>query len=1631
MASASRSRAQRKKHTRHWSSPVVDNAAPSTLQRALEVSKPEDEDEQEADAVASEVMRKEETASNGSDGSKTGDKGASNGEHASNSGVWPSLPQPVTVRREATTQEAEELQREPEEDEEKDAEDETLQRAVDGAAGSDDDDKQAPLRGLGGGCTSCSVQRKEENAAKDEDETPDTAQAALVVGRTDDPQEREADEVAERVMRMEDSDITEPSQSDDTIRRAPTSDTLQCTQTSEDDEDNATAPLRGLGGGCSSCGVQREEEDEDEEREATAHQKTATLRYAPVVLAHLSSFRNPEPTERSRYKPVVLGGQKIPTPISNQIAELRQNGGAPLPRMVRRDFEKRFGQDFSQVRVHDGEGPATIAQQLRAKAFTLGKDVVFGRGHYRPDTETGKRLLAHELTHVVQQRGKALDLGRSPTQEKLGRARLDDPLERKADAVADQAKAGTGSGAAFDGTRGLGREHARGAGETGVGSAGPQPDAERSTAAVIAPSSLASTSGSPLPTSVRRRVEPILRQNLEHVRVHSDPKANRAAAEIRAKAFTYRNHIFLGVTQEASDISLIAHEATHVVQQGLGHAQDVLQREPEEQLRVGQKCVVRTPQGGNLLLRLQPVHDTILNGDRGQPNTVGNIKSGTVAVIKEVRQYDWFVVEAETIEYGKRTGFVHKKYLFNYVPEALPTPTFAAPSTQFNSGPSEAEQDQPARTKAKADAQAIHGALGFLNDYDTLTRVLSQSPALVKLIVQIYDAETSLTGKGLWADFQKYLSSSRLEFYAALLKRAGISNESIATSYARNAQRGTNSHWITARPNVRTAVPGTKITYSVEMGPELYATGSFYTYQWMVINDPMTGKKGGAPAVVMGPATASWDAIWDFAGTHLVVCRVQFYSKQGGSWSGHEAQTPEYIEYQQTVSTEKDVVSHELDKTQPREDPGDQLRVLQAYRDALLTAEKQQGSGKLDPKTKEALDRQVTKMEERLVSSKGMKRYPIRAVHVAAETATVSKLNVFVARTATTEGRETWTLVDITNPTDRRLTGEYTGSGTDAREAIKNAIDSWDSNNRYPKGLLRVKIPAETGANLDAELKTDGASFWDSIADFFNQVGFWAGLAALGSAVALSVAPDPTISKVAAVALWTSILAGTAGASISMIQRHAEGMSTPTEDAFDTLTIVGNILGARWALGATVKGLALQGTRMGTAVVIGRFGTDIAQGILLSVEFAKQYELILAEQDPKRRTDQLVALLGKAALSGGLLILSMKGNKADLEAVGAKNVDLRRLGNPKETIDVTPPKEVETSRGSTPSVKGNGAKTVTDANEAVRSGAGVEAPTPRTTELVAETESPIGNASIRGNPASGAPTIDAPNTPPAMVRLAQEAHPIYARELEPARRQIETIFAGLGRVEARAKDPVSAANRLQRAVEKFGAKVTNVPEAIENLWDAIGTRLVLADPSAKGVDEVVSRLARAIETGELKVVEINNLSGAGGKPYFSAQNFEKLKLAGSGVGQRINTNSAKAMNSGYTVATVYIEHANHVRGELQIIGPRVQEVANLEHIPYDIALGKPLVRNVPPDVGRELSEKLAPIERAMEKLSPANKLAYDNYLNQSYIHARNLELGLPSTPPRFPVELDQVLNMKNIEAIQNEVIRIRNRFGSK
>lgn len=77
--------------------------------------------------------------------------------------------------------------------------------------------------------------------------------------------------------------------------------------------------------------------------------------------------------------------------------------GGPLPTATRRLMEERFGYDFSRVRVHHDFSSQQTASLLRAAAYTVGTDIFFGAGYYAPDTLAGRRLIAHELAHVVQQ----------------------------------------------------------------------------------------------------------------------------------------------------------------------------------------------------------------------------------------------------------------------------------------------------------------------------------------------------------------------------------------------------------------------------------------------------------------------------------------------------------------------------------------------------------------------------------------------------------------------------------------------------------------------------------------------------------------------------------------------------------------------------------------------------------------------------------------------------------------------------------------------------------------------------------------------------------------------------------------------------------------------------------------------------------------------------------------------------------------------------------------------------------------------------------------------------------------------------------------------------------------------------
>jgi Domain of unknown function (DUF4157) len=210
------------------------------------------------------------------------------------------------------------------------------------------------------------AQGKKTDSSFKKDEPPlffcPTIQTKLAVNQPGDPYEKEADSMAEKVMRME-----EPGSSryDNKSFFKPSNYLLQKQHPQEDEPDKEIVHRKEMSNihrKCAEC-----------EEENTVHRKE------------------------------VLGSEEIKDhQLDNYISSLH-TGGYPLPESTRNFFEPRFNQNFSNVRVHSDNEAAQSAQSINALAYTSGNNIVFGRHQFSPETAEGKKLLGHELTHVVQQ----------------------------------------------------------------------------------------------------------------------------------------------------------------------------------------------------------------------------------------------------------------------------------------------------------------------------------------------------------------------------------------------------------------------------------------------------------------------------------------------------------------------------------------------------------------------------------------------------------------------------------------------------------------------------------------------------------------------------------------------------------------------------------------------------------------------------------------------------------------------------------------------------------------------------------------------------------------------------------------------------------------------------------------------------------------------------------------------------------------------------------------------------------------------------------------------------------------------------------------------------------------------------
>ena len=107
------------------------------------------------------------------------------------------------------------------------------------------------------------------------------------------------------------------------------------------------------------------------------------------------------------------GGMAVSSQMEGRLNSM-QGGGQTMPDGLRNMMERGFNRDFSQVRLHTDREAANLSSSIHAKAFTHGNDIYFNQGQFSPNTSEGQKLMAHELTHVVQGGGK---VGRSPEEE--------------------------------------------------------------------------------------------------------------------------------------------------------------------------------------------------------------------------------------------------------------------------------------------------------------------------------------------------------------------------------------------------------------------------------------------------------------------------------------------------------------------------------------------------------------------------------------------------------------------------------------------------------------------------------------------------------------------------------------------------------------------------------------------------------------------------------------------------------------------------------------------------------------------------------------------------------------------------------------------------------------------------------------------------------------------------------------------------------------------------------------------------------------------------------------------------------------------------------------------------------------
>ncbi|QDH80411.1 DUF4157 domain-containing protein [Echinicola soli] len=232
-------------------------------------------------------------------------------------------------------------------------------------------------------------------------------QAKLEMGQPGDPYEREADAVADQVVSK--SNPSEPIQAqageEEEVQKQPLAETINKVQKQEMEEEE---PLQ------TKSNEEMEEPVQKAEEEETVQSKCAECEKDEATMAATEDSEEPlkaKEVEKENSLQQRTEEEKLESKTDGALqgieGTLRESKGrgSQLDKATKHEMESGFEADFSKVNIHTDKKAEEMSSKIGAQAFTHGHDIYFNKGKYKPDSSKGKHLLAHELTHTIQQKG--------------------------------------------------------------------------------------------------------------------------------------------------------------------------------------------------------------------------------------------------------------------------------------------------------------------------------------------------------------------------------------------------------------------------------------------------------------------------------------------------------------------------------------------------------------------------------------------------------------------------------------------------------------------------------------------------------------------------------------------------------------------------------------------------------------------------------------------------------------------------------------------------------------------------------------------------------------------------------------------------------------------------------------------------------------------------------------------------------------------------------------------------------------------------------------------------------------------------------------------------------------------------